>query len=61
LVFTILVVVLDFFFDVVEVSLIEGDFHESRQSGRRERLTMCICRVSSLFRKKLFPTNRHKR
>ena len=30
----IVVVVLDFFFDVVEVGLIEGNFHESRQSGR---------------------------
>jgi len=48
----IVLVVLDFFFDVVEVDLIEGDFHESRQSGRRKRLIMCICGVSSLFRKK---------
>jgi len=48
----VVVVVSDFFFDVVEVVLIEGDFHESRQSGRRKRLTMCICGVSSLFRKK---------
>ena len=32
----IVVVVFDFFFNVVEVVLIEDDFHESRQSGRRD-------------------------